>query len=75
MMISVAFTMEVLFWVSAGIVLYTYFGYPLLLAVLASLKQVWMDLGFAFGRRDRRQGPHLLIPFQTPPISGHGVSP
>ena len=39
--------MKLLFWMSAGMVLYTYAVYPLLLLVLASLRQVWTDLQFS----------------------------
>lgn len=49
--------MKLLFWISAGLVLYTYAGYPLLLAAVASLRQAWEDLRFAVRRRDRRRRP------------------
>ncbi len=49
--------MKLLFWISAGLVLYTYAGYPLLLAAAASLRQAWEDLRFAVRRRDRRRRP------------------
>lgn len=44
-----------LFWVSAGLALYTYAVYPLLLVLLASLHQLWGDLRFAASRGNRRR--------------------
>lgn len=47
--------MKLIFWISAGLILYAYVVYPLLLVLLASLRQVWDDLSFALTRRNRRQ--------------------
>jgi cellulose synthase/poly-beta-1,6-N-acetylglucosamine synthase-like glycosyltransferase len=47
--------MKVLFWISTGMIIYSYAIYPLILVLAASLRQVWEDLSFAVGRRDRRQ--------------------
>lgn len=46
--------MEVPFWISAGLILYTFFVYPIILIFLASLSQVLSDSRYALGRRDRR---------------------
>ena len=43
-----------MFWMSVGILLYTYAGYPLVLIVLGSLKQLKSDLRFGLARRTRR---------------------
>jgi cellulose synthase/poly-beta-1,6-N-acetylglucosamine synthase-like glycosyltransferase len=43
-----------MFWLSVGILLYTYGGYPLLLIVLGSFKQLKSDLRFGLARRTRR---------------------
>jgi len=43
------------FWVSVGLLLYTYGVYPAVLVVLGSLNQLRSDLRFALGRRTRRQ--------------------
>ena len=47
--------MKILFWLSVGMVLYTYLGYPLLLLLLASLRQAFADFRFAFRGGQRRQ--------------------
>jgi len=46
--------MKALFWISIGLVLYTYVFYPVILMILASVRQVWQDLRFALNRQDRR---------------------
>ncbi len=46
--------MRVLFWISVGLMLYTYGGYPLVLIVLGNLKQLKSDLRFGLARRTRR---------------------
>ncbi len=43
-----------MFWMSVGLLLYTYCGYPLILIVLGSLKQLKSDLRFGLARRTRR---------------------
>src|SRR5689334_17941395 len=48
--------MKVLFWISVGLVFYTYGGYPLILIAMGSLRQVRSDLRFGLGRRTRRAG-------------------
>jgi cellulose synthase/poly-beta-1,6-N-acetylglucosamine synthase-like glycosyltransferase len=48
-------TLEALFWIGAGVVLYTYIGYPVLLIFLACLHQTAADIRFAAGRRERRR--------------------
>jgi cellulose synthase/poly-beta-1,6-N-acetylglucosamine synthase-like glycosyltransferase len=51
--------MRVMFWVSVGILLYTYAGYPLVLIALGSLRQVKSDLLFGLARRTRRASRDL----------------
>jgi cellulose synthase/poly-beta-1,6-N-acetylglucosamine synthase-like glycosyltransferase len=46
--------MRVLFWLSVGLLLYTYGGYPLILIAMGSLRQLKSDLRFGLGRRTRR---------------------
>jgi len=43
-----------MFWVSVGLLLYTYSGYPLILIALGSLEQLKSDLRFGLARRTRR---------------------
>jgi cellulose synthase/poly-beta-1,6-N-acetylglucosamine synthase-like glycosyltransferase len=43
-----------MFWVSVGLLLYTYGGYPVFLIVLGSLQQFTSDLRFGLARRTRR---------------------
>ena len=45
---------EIIFWVSAGCVAYSYAIYPALLFVTASLRQTARDLKFILARRNRR---------------------
>jgi len=45
-----------IFWASLLGILYTYFGYPLLLFVCYGLSQMARDLRYLMTRRDRRQG-------------------
>jgi len=42
------------FWISVGLLLYTYAGYPLILIVLGTLQQLTSDLRFGLARRTRR---------------------
>jgi cellulose synthase/poly-beta-1,6-N-acetylglucosamine synthase-like glycosyltransferase len=46
--------MRLIFWSSVGVLLHTYFGYPLLLLVLGSVRQLTSDLRFGLNRRTRR---------------------
>jgi hypothetical protein len=43
-----------MFWMSVGLLLYTYGGYPVVLIVLGSLKQLKSDLRFGLARHTRR---------------------
>src|SRR5208283_6200216 len=43
-----------IFWVSFGLVCYTFFIYPIVLFLFYSLVQVYSDILFLTGRRDRR---------------------
>jgi cellulose synthase/poly-beta-1,6-N-acetylglucosamine synthase-like glycosyltransferase len=49
-------TVEWVFWISLGAVLYTYALYPCLLFLVASFRQMWRDLRFIVSRRSRRGG-------------------
>ena len=51
--------MEALFWCSLGLVLYTYFFYPVVLFVFYSVAQLHSDWLYLFGGKDRRV-PALL---------------
>lgn len=46
--------MKLIFWVSVGLLLYTYGGYPIVLIALGSFKQLTSDLRFGLARRTRR---------------------
>jgi len=46
--------MKLVFIFSAVLILYTYFAYPVMLLLLAGLKQLSNDLRFGLGRRNRR---------------------
>lgn len=48
--------LHALFAISAGLVLYTYFGYPVILLLLSNVKQLLSDIRFASGKRNRRRG-------------------
>ena len=48
--------MRLTFWLSVGLLFYTYAGYPIALILVASLKQVTSDLRYGLGRRSRRAG-------------------
>jgi cellulose synthase/poly-beta-1,6-N-acetylglucosamine synthase-like glycosyltransferase len=50
---------RVMFWISAGLLLYTYCGYPMLLIALGSLRQIRSDLRFGLARRTRRASRDL----------------
>jgi cellulose synthase/poly-beta-1,6-N-acetylglucosamine synthase-like glycosyltransferase len=53
-MSSLDVAMEIVFWLSLGLVLHTYFIYPVLLFVGYSIAQLRTDWRYLFGRRDRR---------------------
>ncbi|MEM7707643.1 MAG: glycosyltransferase family 2 protein [Pseudomonadota bacterium] len=46
--------MTVVFWLSAGLIIYTYFGYPVLLTIASAFVQMARDLRFLLTRRERR---------------------
>jgi len=48
---------RIIFWVAAGLCVYTYFGYPLLLLVVTAIVQTVRDLRFLFRRGSRRTSP------------------
>jgi cellulose synthase/poly-beta-1,6-N-acetylglucosamine synthase-like glycosyltransferase len=45
---------RLMFWMSVGLLVYTYAGYPLVLIVLGTFKQLRSDLRFGLARRTRR---------------------
>ena len=45
---------NILFWLAVGLMFYTYFGYPILLFLIASVVQLSRDLRFLFRRQTRR---------------------
>jgi cellulose synthase/poly-beta-1,6-N-acetylglucosamine synthase-like glycosyltransferase len=47
--------MKTAFWLSTALLLYTYVGYAVVLLVLAALHQIWTDLRYGIGRRERRR--------------------
>lgn len=54
-MIPVLHRLELyVFWISAGLILYSYFVYPLILLIIYSLEQIKRDLGYLPSRADRR---------------------
>jgi cellulose synthase/poly-beta-1,6-N-acetylglucosamine synthase-like glycosyltransferase len=57
--------MRLLFWISIGLVFYTYGGYPLILIAMGSLRQVNSDLRFGLGRRTRRASRHGAEPLRV----------
>lgn len=52
---------EVIFWLSLGLITYTYFMYPVFLFVLYSLLQLWRDWRYLGGRRNRRVAPLIMM--------------
>ncbi len=54
-------------WLSVGLLVYTYFGYPLLLFLVTALVQAGRDLGFLFRHRTRRIEP--MTDDDLPPVS------
>jgi cellulose synthase/poly-beta-1,6-N-acetylglucosamine synthase-like glycosyltransferase len=55
------------FWLPLALILYTYFGYPLLLFVCYGLAQVSRDLGYLMTHRDRRRRRQRLDEY--PPVT------
>jgi len=47
--------LEISLAISTGLILYTYLGYPLILLLLANIKQVAADIRFGLGKRNRRR--------------------
>lgn len=68
--------MRVIFWFSVGLLLYTYGGYPIVLIVLGSLKQLKSDLRFGLARRTRRAGRHVAdLPRVSLVFAAHNEAP
>ena len=63
--------MKITFWISVGIICYTFFVYPGVLILLAGLNQFLSDLRFALGRGDRRKFPSHGIPVVSVIIAAH----
>jgi cellulose synthase/poly-beta-1,6-N-acetylglucosamine synthase-like glycosyltransferase len=57
--------MKVVFWVSLGLIGYTYAVYPCIILALAGAHQLWRDLSFAFSRVQRR----CRVPGDPPRVS------
>ena len=54
---SFPLAMEAIFWSSLGLIVYTYFIYPVVLFASYSLSQLRSDWRHLFGRKDRRVAP------------------
>lgn len=54
--------LQALLALSVGLVLYTYFGYPLVLLLLTSGKQLAADIRFGLGKRNRRRRGNSQLP-------------
>ncbi len=60
---------ETAFWLSATLILYTYFGYPLLLIAISGIRQAYLDTTYVLNRTDRRTAPVLELPTVTVVVS------
>jgi len=60
-------TLRIVFWSAAGLAVYTYFGYPLLLFVVTGCIQAVRDVRFLFRRTSRRRGD--VIEEELPSVS------
>ncbi len=54
--------MRLIFWISVGLLLYTYGIYPLVLIAVGSVKQLKSDLRFGLARRTRRASRDAACP-------------
>lgn len=63
--------MKLAFWISVGVIAYTFFIYPLVLLVLAGLNQFRSDLRFALGRGERRNFRSPELPYVSLVIAAH----
>jgi len=54
--------LQALLALSAGLVLYTYLGYPLVLLLITNVKQLVADIRFGLGKRTRRQRGNSQLP-------------
>jgi len=63
--------MKITFWISVGIICYTFFVYPAILVLLAGISQFWSDLRFALGRGDRRKFASQGYPLVSMLIAAH----
>jgi cellulose synthase/poly-beta-1,6-N-acetylglucosamine synthase-like glycosyltransferase len=61
----------VIFWLSVGLLVYTYGVYPVALVVLGSLKQLTSDLRFGLARRTRRASRDTGSPFVSIVFAAH----
>ncbi len=63
--------MRILFWISIGVVVYTYAIYPALLLLIAAVWQTWRDVRFALRRGDRRRRPADGTPTVSIVVAAH----
>ncbi len=63
--------MKTVFWISAGIVIYSFLIYPCILVLLSGFRQFLSDLRFAKQRGDRRTSAPFEYPYVTMIIPAH----
>lgn len=63
--------MKTVFWVSIALVCYAYFGYAVVLLLLAGVWQVWRDLKFGLARGNRRRVASPELPFVSVVFAAH----
>lgn len=66
-------TVEILFWIAAALVIYTYFLYPVVLIALSALKQIASDIRYVAHGRSRRtpQTPAAALPTVAILVAAH----
>ncbi len=62
---------EFMFWLAVGCILYTYAGYPVLLMILAALKQLRGDMRFLSSGESRRTGGEDELPTVAVLVAAH----
>ncbi len=63
--------LEFTFWLAVGCIVYTYAGYPMLLMILAALKQLRGDLRFLSSGESRRNGAEDDLPTVAVLVAAH----
>src|SRR5678815_1699327 len=58
--------MRIIFWASVAFLFYTYFGYAVVLMMLAGIRQTLLDVRFSLRRANRRRRGHTV---ETPTVS------